>query len=450
MRVFLGLAGAVVLVGSFAGLGACAAEPSTTGVEGRGTGGSGSGAVGGAAGVAGVAGSGGAAGSSGAAGSAGSDGGKCAPATGGLDPSTLPECPTCIGKAAHCLAKTVVESTAPGQVAQLEPCNDTDVCVPDVLISTLGKYDPPDCTSIDGAAGRCLSTCIGAVAKLGSFLPKASCAEGEVCAPCADPRTGQDTGACTLQCDTGPTEPKVVFSRCCGDMGGICVPPDLVDETQKKALAKDSCAEGKLCAPEKLADATFKPATCTSIADAEGRCLSTCVGLVAEQAELLPKSTCAEGELCAPCTDPRNSELTGACAINGDMPTKPPVIFDSECCAGTGLCVPTTAVPERYRTLLPPDNCATAEAAGWICAPKTKLQDIKAPFPQCQVLILGLPVPTTDPNHVGACVPKCIADAQIAANPFTALGLAQSDCMAGFICAPCVNPLDGKRTGACD
>jgi hypothetical protein len=351
---------------------------------------------------------------------------------------------------AHCLPKSVVASVAPDQVAQLEACNDTDVCVPDVLIETLGVYDPPDCSSIEGGAGRCLSVCIGAVANLGSFLPQATCAEGELCAPCTDPRTGQDTGACSLACDTGPTEPKVVFPRCCEGGIGICVPPEMVDETQRNALGQDTCAAGKLCAPEKLADPTFKPVACTSIADAEGRCLSTCVKLVADQADLLPQSTCPQGELCAPCTDPRTGELTGACAINGDAPTKPPVIFDSECCAGTGLCVPQTAVPDKYRSLLPPEDCPTLEAAGWVCAPKVKLADLNAQFAPCQVLILGIPVPATDPNHIGACIPQCIADAQIASNPLTALGLAQSDCQAGYVCAPCVNPLDGLRTGACD
>jgi hypothetical protein len=134
------------------------------------------------------------------------------------------------------------------------------------------------------------------------------------------------------------------------------------------------------------------------------------------------------------------------------------VVFDDECCGSTGLCVPSSAVPERYLSLLPPDSCADSSPAGWVCAPKLKLNDLSARLPECQVLILGLPVLPPDPNAVGACIPQCIADQQIAGNPLTALGLAQSDCPMGQLCAPCVNPVGTPdpvtgmppRTGACD
>ncbi len=386
------------------------------------------------------------------------DASACAPAGTMVDPSMFTECPTCIGKAAHCVPTSIVQTTAPGQVSQLTPCTPTadgstpeTLCVPDVLIRTLGKYDPPDCASIGGGAGRCLSECIGAVANLGTFLPKSTCADGEKCAPCADPRTGADTGACSLQCDTGPKEPTVIFAKCCSDQSGLCVPPDIVDATQAKALAQDSCTAGNLCAPAKFADPTFHPQVCDSVGGAEGRCLSKCVALVAKNESLLPAGGCGANELCAPCTDPRTAELTGACSLNGDSPKKPPVLFDKPCCATTGLCVPKSAVPANFASMVPVDVCAgDGGGADWVCAPKIKLNDITAKFPKCQVLLAGIPVPAGDPNQFGGCVPKCIADAQIAANPLTGLGLAQSDCQAGWMCAPCINPLDQKRTGACD
>lgn len=400
-------------------------------------------------------------GSAGAGGNAtgggnGADAAACAPPVTPVDPKTFPECPMCTGKPAHCVPSNLVASVAPTQASQLTPCEANDagpvsLCVPDVLITTLGKYDPPDCTSIDGGAGRCLSVCIGAVANLGTFLPQGSCADGDKCAPCTDPRTGTDTGACSLPCDTGPTEPKVVFSKCCSDQSGLCVPPDILDATQAKALGQDSCSTGHLCAPAKFADPTFHPKTCDSVAGAEGRCLSKCVSLVSKNADLLPQGGCASDELCAPCTDPRTGQLTGACSLNGDAPTKPPIIFDKSCCAGTGLCVPKSAVPAKFASLVPVDNCAgDGGGADWVCAPTLKLDDLNAKFPKCQVLLAGIPVPQGDPNQFGGCIPKCIADAQIAANPLTALGLAQSDCQAGWLCAPCVNPLDQTRTGACD
>jgi hypothetical protein len=390
-------------------------------------------------------------------GAAQGDAGACTPGASTIDLSTFTECPTCIGKPAHCVPTSLVLAAAPSQASQLTPCGPvTDagpatLCVPDVLIKTLGKYDPPDCASIGGGAGRCLSECIGAVANLGSFLPKGTCGDGEKCAPCSDPRTGADTGACSLECDTGPTEPKVLFAKCCSDQSGLCVPPDIVDATQAKALAQDSCSAGNLCAPAKFADPTFRPVACESVGGAEGRCLSKCVSLVAKNATLLPQGVCAANELCAPCTDPRTGELTGACSLNGDAPTKPPVLFDKECCGTTGLCVPKTAVPAQFASMVPVDNCAgDGGGADWVCAPKEKLNDINAKFRQCVAMLLGIPVPVGDPNHFGGCIPKCIADAQIAANPAAAAGIAQSDCPVGYMCAPCINPLDQKRTGACD
>jgi hypothetical protein len=383
------------------------------------------------------------------------------PMTLDIDPgATWPECPMCTGKPAHCVPKSVVMSVAPDQIGQLTECDDMSVCVPDILTVTQGLYAPPTCSSISGGAGRCLSVCIGAVAALETFLPQDTCPDGEKCAPCSDPRTGMDTGACSLTCDVGPTEPAAVFGRCCEGDIGICVPPELVDDTQRAALAQASCEAGTLCAPEVFADTTFVPATCRSVGDAEGRCLSTCVSLVSEQAELLPKDTCGDGELCAPCTDPRTGDPTGACTLNGDMPTEEPVIFDKECCGATGLCVPSSAVPERYLSLLPPDTCETDAPSGWVCAPKLKLNDLSARLPECIVefLLPGNPLAPNDPNRIGACIPQCIADKVLLDNPAAGFALFKSNCPEGQLCAPCINPVGTPdpvtgmppRTGACD
>ncbi|HEX4338596.1 MAG TPA: hypothetical protein VH062_21975 [Polyangiaceae bacterium] len=387
-----------------------------------------------------------------ASGGAGGAPPDCVPSGINLDPSSFPQCPMCMGQSARCLPNNLVMSIAPNELRQLAACDKDTVCVPDVFITSLGKYDPPTCSSISGGAGRCLSTCIGAVQSLGTFLPKATCGDGEKCAPCIDPRDGTDTGACSLQCDTGPKEPAPVFAKCCTDQSGLCVPPEILEPIQAKALAQDTCGTGAVCAPAKFADSTFHPKFCASVAGAEGRCLSSCVDLVKRNAELLPKDVCDTGELCAPCTDPRTGELTAACTLNGDAPTKPPVVFRTECCDGKGLCVPQTAVPARYTKLLPVEICGDADGggAGYVCAPKLKLNDLSAPLPKCQATLFGIPVPAGDPNQFGACIPQCIADAQIAANPLYGAALAQSDCMDGWVCAPCVNPLDQTRTGACD
>lgn len=357
----------------------------------------------------------------------------------GLDPSQFPECPMCMGRAAHCLGKDLVNTVAADQLENLAECDSDNVCVPDVLIQTLGNYDPPVCESLEGAAGRCLSTCIGRIAGIASFLPQDNCGDDELCAPCVDPRTGEDTGACNLGCDTGPHEPSVVFDRCCDDDSGICVPPEILDERQAKALAQGPCDSGKVCAPELLSEADYIPPTCESVAGAEGRCLSTCVGLVQKESALLPQDTCDADQLCAPCYDPRTGEETGACTINGDEATEDAVVFDTECCGTTGLCVPGAAVPDQFVGLLPQDAC-DAEGADWVCAPKVKLNDLEAALPSC----------TAGTGNAGACVPECIADKQIAEDASRSSWFSQDTCDAGWTCAPCEDPSSGTKTGACE
>ena len=37
-----------------------------------------------------------------------------------------------------------------------------------------------------------------------------------------------------------------------------------------------------------------------------------------------------------------------------------------------------------------------------------------------------------------------------AVNALAGAAIAKSDCATGYQCAPCINPLDQTRTGACD
>jgi hypothetical protein len=407
------LAVSIALLTVFGVANSCASEPEdnprkppTSGGNSGSSGSSGSGGqdsstVGGSTGVGGAGASGGASGTNGASGATGSGGasgsgggdGGCVPHMGPpiLDPTTLPKCtladnPSCAD--ARCLQATLVPE---GSRAQLAPCADpAQLCVPDFFIAAGGNFVPKTCKSLLDAEGRCLSMCIPQIAGQVSLLPKADCADTERCAPCYDPRTGMDTGACKQSCDTGPkdTTPKT-FLECCNALGR-CVPNTLVPESQRSQLGKDTCTGADdLCAPKaQVTDPMSKPKSCTTFTpqNREGRCLPACLPAVSGRAAQLRKEDCAEGELCAPCYDPVNGGSTGACGINGDMPAKPD----------------------------------------------------PGPFVVCSASILVFPgVP-------GRCVPPHLVppDQAMLLNPSTA-------CQMGEVCAPCISPLDNMPTGAC-
>ena len=346
-----------------------------------------------------------------------------------LDVTMLPECdnpdlPLCGD--GRCLASSAVPEASRSALA---PCMAADtLCVPEHFIETLAMFIVPTCTSLLGAEGRCLSLCIPQVAAQAGFLPQDTCAMTERCAPCFDPRTGEDTTACHQGCDGGPAEPPTVFDKCCGGAGS-CVPSEIVPEADRALLGTDTCTTaGQLCAPDTLSDSTFVPTTCTSLAGAEGRCLPDCLPDVAAQASLLPVDTCAAGELCAPCFDPLSGDPTGACTRGGDMPTQPPVVFDP-CCDTKGACVPTDILSAEQEAQLGPDTCPS----GSLCAPKV----LASP---------GQRAATCDSlgGAEGRCLPLCVP--MVAAQQDR---LPQATCAADERCAPCYDPITGEVTGAC-
>ena len=72
------------------------------------------------------------------------------------------------------------------------------VCAPTVFI-TDPNYVPPSCLTdsiiFGGDPGACVPDCL-----IGGFegllLGQSTCADGETCAPCTDPISGDPTGAC--------------------------------------------------------------------------------------------------------------------------------------------------------------------------------------------------------------------------------------------------------------
>src|SRR5262249_11702016 len=161
---------------------------------------------------------------------------------------------------------------------------------------------PKTCTSVAGAEGRCLSTCLPSVSSEADLLPGDVCNTGEKCVPCFNPTASDPTaptGACSLACDK-PVNPPVtltcpwtapnvidpsIFPACWPACGGAhCVPGSLVPASEQTLLAP--CNGGKgFCAPDKIiaAGGEYVPKTCTSVAGVEGRCISACLPSVESQ-----------------------------------------------------------------------------------------------------------------------------------------------------------------------
>ena len=397
------------------------------------------------------------------------DAGSTCPHTGPpvIDPSTLAACsPTCGG--AHCLPAALVPTA---QQALLSACTATGnlpgLCAPDELIEAGGNLVPTSCTSVAGAEGRCLSTCLPDIAEKSALLPRDVCAEDQRCAPCYDPTSSSPTtatGACDLSCDH-PARPPVVLAcpwtgppvidattlpECSPTCGGAhCVPGALVPAALHSLLA--TCTGG-FCAPDPFIESAgqVRAKACRSVAGAEGRCLSTCLPPIAAQAALLPTDVCSDGEVCAPCFDPTSSEPTaptGACTIGCDAAAEPPVVLTcpwsgpevvdpdrfpgcAPACGGAH-CVPGSLVPSLLQPLL-------ATCSGGFCAPDDFIATAGNFRPKTCASIAGAE---------GRCLSTCLPDVA------DKIGLLPRDvCQSDERCVPCFDPTSSDpttETGAC-
>ena len=390
-----------------------------------------------------------------------------------VDPSTFPACsPACGG--AHCVPATLVSGA---QAMLLGKCTGADgkmgYCAPDSVVETAGQGVPKSCASVAGAEGRCLSLCLPDVAAQKDLLPQDVCGAEERCTPCFNPFATDPkapTGACTLACDKPakpPTEitcpykgPPVIdvskFPDCSPACGGAhCVPSSLISPDQATLLAP--CAGG-YCAPDSITASGGKavPDTCTSIGGSEGRCVSTCLPSIADQADLLPQANCKTGEKCAPCFNPVAADPkapTGACGIACDKPAQPPLTLTcpwtgpdlvdpskfGPCSApgcATAHCVPTSLVtdPAQASQLA---ACTTTQGSAGYCAPDFIVRAGGDGVPKSCTAFAST-------SAEGRCLPNCLPAVAAQASQ-----LIQATCGTDELCTPCTDPLTGKDTGAC-
>jgi len=202
----------------------------------------------------------------------------------------------------------------PDIAAQLADCSPTEKCVPDAIVTSLGSFTLESCRAVGNVEGRCAPLCLPQVSQQQAFLKQQTCPANHLCAPCYDPRTGQDSGACSRGCNDHPVEPPVTFPTCCnGD--GLCVPLDYVPANSRSQLAALDCQPQAgaqvACAPaEKVRDFAFKYPPC---ANGAGACISTCLIQSNPNAGLLLRDICADDEKCVPCINPTDQTRTGAC-----------------------------------------------------------------------------------------------------------------------------------------
>ncbi|HEX5657910.1 MAG TPA: hypothetical protein VFX59_11980 [Polyangiales bacterium] len=181
-----------------------------------------------------------------------------------------------------------------------DTCESDELCAPRPGLDD-PKWVPQTCREPkSGAEGRCLLACLPSIASQLNKLSVGSCEGNARCAPCFDPLTGNNTGACSSTvADPGPQEPAKVFADCCGG-GGRCIPPSAVPAGSPGLWAQE-CTGGDVCAPDTLVENPGSKLTWCSSVLGDGRCVSRCF-LTDDQAFWSTSGACpGSDELCVPC-----------------------------------------------------------------------------------------------------------------------------------------------------
>ena len=368
----------------------------------------------------------------------------CSAAMAGADPEALTACEgTKTGTKGRCVPSGTLGNFA--DTFEKADCKGQSACVPEDLVREGTKIKLKDCTAVLNTPGKCFWPLAAQVIENYDLLKSATkdqCEGDQICAPCTDPRTQEDTGVCSLGGDAGgdckgdsetkSTSPKPSAAACpqvepileesafkqdsCGS-NMLCVDESLAGAERAKLLA--TCSAG-VCAPKKsvLRGGNYVPKTCKSLAGAEGRCSNVGVPDVAAKKDLLPQADCDEDERCAPCFDPTDGKETGACSqATCDAPKEPAKTF-VDCCGGSGKCVPTSTVGSNADSL----NADSCGGDTPVCAPKPFLPG--GATKKCGA-ILGI--------IKGVCASKCA----INQNALVKKLIESDDCSDDEVCVPC-------------
>jgi hypothetical protein len=208
------------------------------------------------------------------------------------DVSTLT---VCGGGKGHCYdgAKTAITG--------LPDCpGGSDACIPDKVLASNGGKLKTCKFFVEDKPGVCMSTLLKDIALHQNELQRDVCDEDERCAPCIDPRNGNDTHICDPigvyenKCKGGPGQQE---QTCCHGEG-VCINQDAAPADQRDSMVHDSCALPKVCAPAAMVDGN--PTHC-NVYGASGVCIDLCFSKMLMGAQKLLRAGCGPTAVCLPC-----------------------------------------------------------------------------------------------------------------------------------------------------
>ena len=224
----------------------------------------------------------------------------------------------------------------------------------------------------------------------------------------------------TRTCESKFVAPDLSKLEPCGTDGKSHCYPWAKASVPKEELAPcDDPAE--VCMPDKLLLANGQKATACKWGGSEpGACVPLAFKQVRENAAALQRDACDEDEKCAPCIHPIEKIETGTCDPQGvheqDCVGGPGAQGEVEsCCAGFGVCLDESAVPEESREDTPRFNCSK----GRLCAPAGMTDGI---VKKCETI----------GGFDGVCMAKCFSPM------LQGLDGLSSDCGTFEICLPCM------------
>jgi hypothetical protein len=248
--------------------------------------------------------------------------------------------------------------------------------------------------------------------------PSAPVAADGGAAACTAPFTAPDLSTLTA-CGTGG-DAHCYDADKVGDLGNLTACP----------------TAGKVCVPDAILSANGKKlATCNSVVNTPGACVSTVMPDVAANAAQLTKDTCTGAdEKCIPCVNPLNMQPTPFCVEVGARASScgspaPSAASDGgsaaplpTCCTHTdkttgGVCVPNSVVPAAQLSSALQDTCATATK----CVPA----DFVANKPKTCSSLAGI--------TSGVCLDKCFSSTLSDLSVI----LDSNDCSDEQVCVPC-------------
>ncbi len=206
----------------------------------------------------------------------------------------------------HCYAGSKVA------FPELPACKTAgDVCVPDSVLMAGGKKAKACTFYINGLDGACTSLLVKDVGAHKDQLHQEGCTADERCVPCISPADHTDTHLCDdlgvhgEACEAGAA---VEAPAPCCHYAGACLGSEAVPEGSRGNMNRDSCADGKLCAPAAMVSGN--PVKC-DVLGADGVCIDLCFASMLKSTGVALRAGCGPTEVCMPCAVGKGQGMPG-------------------------------------------------------------------------------------------------------------------------------------------